>query len=269
MRTKKRSKDQLRAIHASYANGYIKKGYRKKSTYAKTKKSKVRPHKRIVRTTVVQKQPNKKNNSPKNNNAILKKKALQEIGEDELWQIEHGNYYTRSIDDLNKGLIPSRESFDRIVLSFELNPNKYLNRFIDEYTDLDNFSDDDKENEYFNLLNQAEKGNVELQEKFINLLDNYHAEYDDELEQTVAVADYKAVNTGYSHGAPDLRYRLFMEGMDIGENIAGDGELVQPTKIVAIYDENEKRYLTAQELSKIKFSDKGEQPSIKQLEKNN
>jgi len=204
-----------------------------------------------------------------NHNDSLRNQALQEIGENELWQIDHGKYFVRVIDNLNNAFIPSRESFDRLE-SIGIFDSKKAER---NYFDYIGYPDVDEEWQYFEIFNEikekAENGDKESQKDLINSLDNYHAEYDDALKTIVAVANDKSVNANGTGGEPiGFQYTIYFEGREEGENAFQDGILVKPTKIIAIYDNDreQNRYLTALELQQIKFNDKGEQPNIYQLE---
>lgn len=259
MRTRKRSKDQLRAIHASYANGYKRKGHRKKQKVV-LKPRRVVKHTKITKISVPKKEKTSKE---------LKKKALHELGEDELWQIKQGNYYNRVVDNLNTAFIPSRESFDRLESIGLFDSEKAQQNYFAYVGDPEGLEEWEYEDYFDTIKEKAAKDDKEVQKDLINSLDNYQAEYDSELQSIVAVGIKNSVNANGTGGEPATQYTIYFEGTDYGENAFQDGILVRPKEIVAIYDGKAKRYLTTDELSNIKFSNKGEQPSIKQLEKNN
>ncbi len=163
--------------------------------------------------------------------------------------------YPRIVRDIEKGLIPSRESYDRVELAFSWA----------EYDPPEKWPTDEPWDE---IKERADNGDKEAQKKLIDETlwkMGYHAEEDPELG-VVAVADDKAVNTGRTEGAPiGLRYDLFLGGTYQGDNFMGDGTLITPEILYAVYDNVEDRFLMASELKQIKFDKRGVQPKIYQL----
>jgi len=257
MRTRKRSKDQLRAIHASYANGYKRKGRRKKQKVV-LKPKRIVKHTKITKTLVPKKE--KKVYNPSNS-----KKESSKIWDSIQTnrQIRENGYDIRYTNNLNESFLPSVEYIDNI--SWMLDTDEYYDDFIkqEEYKDL---SRDD----YSNLIQEAESGenNEALKDLLSMFTDEYSIKKDKELNTYYLEADDERVNANPTAGqsVEDYHYKIIFTSSDGADNLFKDGNLVKPKEIMAIYNQREKRFLTSKELAQIKFSDKGIRPEIYQLE---
>jgi len=162
--------------------------------------------------------------------------------------------------------VPSKETFENLRPDFFELPVFY-DQFIDYHDEYNNIT----EEEYYNLLDEAED-NKKLQKKFLEVLENenYTVKFDKRINNYVLEANDLQVNANPTSGqyVESFRYKIYFKSTGGVDNIFSDGNLVKPTKLMAVYDQKEKRFLTADELKKIKFDKRGVQPKIYQLEQN-
>jgi len=250
---------QLKAMFANMNSSYKRKG-RKRQLHSnlpqsiKKKKIKTKTMKKRKVLTVEQKRK-------------IAEKELQEIKDD--FKFKLGlipEYDVRYTENLNTMFVPSKETFENLRPDFFELPVFY-DQFIDYHDEYNNIT----EEEYYNLLDEAED-NKKLQKKFLEVLENenYTVKFDKRINNYVLEANDLQVNANPTSGqyVESFRYKIYFKSTGGVDNIFSDGNLVKPTKLMAVYDQKEKRFLTADELKKIKFDKRGVQPKIYQLEQN-
>lgn len=204
----------------------------------------------------------------------LDEDELREIAKNELgtkWKYLDTEYYNteyniRYVNDLDEAFIPSIEYLNNIE-SFILqdyyyeqliqNP-KYKNLSYKEYEKLVRESAQIMDNET----------TKDLLELFIKNGDNYHLTKDKNNNYYLEANDKKVnADPKGDQYVEEYSYKIYF--MNTGKeerNLFDDGNLVKPKEVIAVFNQDEDRFLTAHELKKVKFSDKGAQPKIYQLE---